>query len=252
MFDVSQHGRAVRRGAKAIRSRKGPVRTDRRPPDGRLCEVPRQQGLPGPHVRLVRGLPPRAAPPGIRTGLHEVPHDRHVEDPELRPCAHGVPAQGRPRHRGVYGLPRQAGDTGPPPGEGVPRLPQRCSRRTVQAGLRLLPYPGDVQEGAVRTRHGDSVPTYRAAHRSRLFPLPQGRGDRRPGENDGDRGHDCGEVLRPVGRLRLVSRGRPSRRRRTDLRQLSHHHRFSGTQALHALGAAERIPVGPPCGRAVS
>ncbi len=61
-------------------------------------------------------------------------------------------------------------DTGPPPGEGVPRLPHRCSRRTVQAGLRLLPYPGDVQEGAVRPRHGDSVPAHRAPHRARLLP----------------------------------------------------------------------------------
>ena len=103
-------------------------------------------------------------------------------------------------------LPRQAGDTGPPRGEGVPRLPCRRPRRAIQAGLRLLPYPGDLQEGAVRTRHGDPVPTHGASQRPRLFSLPQERGNRGAVEDDwhGDDRHR--EVLRPVGNLRLVPR----------------------------------------------
>ncbi len=99
MFDVPHHGRALCRRATTVRPRQSPVRVDRRPPDGRLREVSRQQGLPRPQVRLMRRLPPRAASTGVRTGLHLVPRDRHVEDPEVRPCADRVSAQGRPRRR---------------------------------------------------------------------------------------------------------------------------------------------------------
>ena len=78
----------------AVRSREGALPAGRRAQDGRLRELPREQGVQGRQVRVVHRLPSRSARAEVRRDLHVVPHERHLADAaRVDHATHGVPAR---------------------------------------------------------------------------------------------------------------------------------------------------------------